>query len=104
MSLVAVVPARGVMEYLHLRRRGRRERGGVVGAVEGRQTRAQSVPRRRAARTCVCVSDVTWPREVLWIRFCGCSSIYYVSGGLSSILTTLNIVILKSLLCRKKTA
>lgn len=36
MSLVAVVPARGVMEYLHLRRRGRGERGGVVGAVEGR--------------------------------------------------------------------
>lgn len=93
MSLVAVVPARGVMEYLHLRRRGRGERGGLVGALEGRQTRAQSVPRRRAVRTCACVSDVTWPREVLWIRFCGCSSIYYVSGGLRSVLTTLHFEI-----------
>lgn len=79
----------------------------MVGVVEGRQTRAQSVPRRRAVRTCACVSDVTWPREELWIRFCGCSSIYYVSGGLRSVLYILYYVyrnFLESRLHKKETA
>lgn len=54
MSLVAVVPARGVMEYLHLRRRGRGERG-WCGGGRGGEADSRSVCPETSSSAVVCV-------------------------------------------------
>lgn len=53
MSLVAVVPARGVMEYLHLRRRGRGT--GWCGGGGGGEADSRSVCPETSSSADVCV-------------------------------------------------